>query len=136
MRTRTWPRLLVGTTCLAALGVACSSGSSPTGPQQPSCAGVVEPNTCPSPSPSWKSDVEPLIEKYCWQCHANGGIDQPMVDLSTYAGAKQNAVRILQQVHDCLMPNFGATPPPKAYPTADERNTIIAWAGVCMAPDN
>ncbi len=102
----------------------------------PSCAGVVEPSSCPSPPPSWKNDVQPLIQKYCWQCHANNGIDQRMVDLSTYTGAKQNAVRILQQVHDCLMPNFGATPPPMAYPTVDERNTIIAWAGVCMAPDN
>ncbi len=129
------PGLLAGCSCLlVGLVAACSSGSSPA--QQPSCAGVVVPSACPSPPPSWKNDVEPLVEKYCWQCHANGGIDQQMVDLSTYAGVKQNAVRILQQVHDCLMPNFGATPPPMAYPTIEERNTIIAWAGVCMAPNN
>jgi hypothetical protein len=121
--------------CLGMVFVACSSGSS-SGPQPPSCAGVTAPSTCPSPPPSWQNDVEPLVEKYCWQCHANDGIDQAQIDLSTYAGVKKNAVTILQQVDQCLMPNFGATPPPKAYPTADERNTIIAWAGVCMAPDN
>jgi hypothetical protein len=128
--------LVVAGACLFATVLACSSGSSPSGPPPPSCAGVVAPAACPSPPPSWASEVQPLIEKYCWQCHANGGIDQQMIDLSTYAGAKQNAVRILQQVYGCLMPNFGATPPPKVYPTVDERNTIVAWAGVCMAPDN
>jgi hypothetical protein len=117
------------------LAAACSSGSS-SGPQAPSCAGVVVPDACPSPAPSWKNEVEPLIERYCWQCHANGGIDQAQIDLSTYAGAKKYAVTMLQQVDQCLMPNFGATPPPMAYPTVEERNTIIAWAGVCMAPDN
>lgn len=126
--------LFVPVSLVLALVVAC--GSSSSSPQQPSCAGVVAPNACPMPTPSWQNDVEPLIEKYCWQCHANGGIDQAQIDLSTYAGVKKNAVTILQQVDQCLMPNFGATPPPKAYPTADERNTIIAWAGVCMAPDN
>ncbi len=119
---------------LTTLAAACSSSTA--GPQAPSCAGVTAPDTCPSPTPSWKNEVEPLIEKYCWQCHANGGIDQAMVDLSTYTGVKKNAVRVLQQVHDCLMPNFGATPPPMVYPTVEERNTIIAWAGVCMAPNN
>jgi hypothetical protein len=94
------------------------------------------PSTCPSPQPSWQNDVEPLIEKYCWQCHGNGGIDQQQIDLSTYAGVKTHAVTILQQVNACLMPNYGATPPPKAYPTVEERNTILAWAGVCGAPDN
>ena len=74
--------------------------------------------------------------KYCWQCHGTGGSAVSTADLSTYGGVKQQAVRILQQVHDCLMPNFGATPPPMAYPTVDERNTIIAWAGACTAPDN
>jgi hypothetical protein len=97
---------------------------------------VTAPNTCPSPPPSWKNDVEPLIQQYCWQCHDTGGSAVNTADLSTYAGVKKNDVRILQQVHDCLMPNFGATPPPMAYPTVEERNTIIAWAGVCMAPNN
>ena len=118
------------------LAVACSSGSSSSGPQPPSCAGVVAPDTCPSPPPSWKNEVQPLIVKYCWQCHANGGIDQAMIDLSTYSSTKRFAVAVLQQVDSCLMPNFGATPPPMAYPTVEERNTIIAWAGACMAPDN
>ena len=127
--------LVASLTLLVALVAACSSSSS-SGPQAPSCAGVTAPDTCPSPTPSWKNEVEPLIVKYCWQCHANGGIDQQMVDLSTYGGVKLQAVRVLQQVHDCLMPNFGATPPPMTYPTIDERNTIIAWAGVCMAPNN
>jgi hypothetical protein len=94
------------------------------------------PSACPSPPPSWQNDVEPLIVKYCWQCHANGGIDQQQIDLSTYTGVKTHAVIILQQVSACLMPNYGATPPPKAYPTAEERNTILAWAGACMAPNN
>lgn len=126
--------LLAVGSCLVALVAACSSGSS--SPQAPSCAGVVAPDACPMPVPSWKNQVEPLIEKYCWQCHGNGGTAQGSADLSTYAGVKKNAVSILQQVDQCLMPNFGATPPPMAYPTIAERNTIIAWAGACMAPDN
>lgn len=129
------PVLILG--CIAVIAVvgACSSSSTST-LQPPSCQGVAAPDTCPMPAPSWKNQVEPLIEKYCWQCHADGGIDYPAIDLSSYVEVKKLAVTVLQQVDQCLMPNFGATPPPKAYPTVEERNTILAWAGVCMAPNN
>lgn len=120
---------------LTALALACS-GPSASNPSCPTCSGIVTPTTCPTPTPSWKNDVEPLIVKYCWQCHGSGGMAQGNADLSSYSGVKTKAVTVLQQVSSCLMPNCGATPPPMAYPTAEERNTIIAWAGACGAPNN
>jgi hypothetical protein len=76
------------------------------------------------------------VQKYCWQCHANGGIAQGVVDLSTYTTVKQNSLRMWQAVYNCWMPNVDASPPPRAYPTEQERETIITWADACMAPDN
>jgi hypothetical protein len=120
---------------LTVLVIACSS-SSTSNPNCPTCSGIVNPSTCPTPTPSWTNDVEPLVVKYCWQCHGTGGSAQGNADLSSYAGVKKKAPTVLQQVSSCLMPNCGASPPPMAYPTIAERNTIIAWAGVCGAPDN
>jgi hypothetical protein len=120
---------------LTALAIGCSSSSTST-PSCPTCSGIVTPSTCPAPTPSWKNDVEPLVQKYCWQCHGTGGMAQGNADLSSYATVKPRAGAVLQAVATCLMPNCGATPPPMAYPTTQERNTIIAWAGACGAPNN
>jgi hypothetical protein len=34
------------------------------------------------------------------------------------------------------MPNADGSPAPMAYPTAEERQTMITWMDVCNAPDN
>ena len=45
--------------------------------------------TCPNPATTW-AEVEPVIIKYCFQCHGEGGIEESMFDYTTYAGEYKN----------------------------------------------
>ncbi len=125
---------LAGVTLLASVagGAGCSSAA---GGASGGCTSVSPPGACPASPPSFGQDVEPLIATYCLQCHGPSGLAGRW-DLSSYAGVKQNAVAVVQQVASCLMPNPNASPPPRAFPTEAERLTIATWAGVCGAPDN
>jgi hypothetical protein len=132
-------------TCVLALvlpvvALACSGGAGAEPDATPTCPSLVIPDTCPTgaadadaPSaPSWKKDVEPLIEKYCISCHSPGGIGESTEDYSTYEGVKKAGTIIGQQVNSCAMPLADAG----AQPTPAERVTLITWALVCRAPNN
>jgi hypothetical protein len=90
---------------------------------------------CPSPPPSWTTDVQPLVEKYCVTCHEPGGVGISSANLTTYADVFKNRTEMLTQVYQCLMPNVDASVPPPALPTAAERQTLVQWV-VCGAPQN
>ena len=135
----------LATSTVLALVVACSSGKSgasgdaeggsdDAGPGP--CPQLDFPSTCPTPPPSWKNEVEPLIGGYCWQCHGPGGQAQNQVDLSTYALVAANRTRCWQQIETCLMPNVDGSPPPLHYPTPAQRQTMVTWLDICNAPDN
>jgi hypothetical protein len=113
---------LVGTT-------ACSTGSAPIGVDAGVCEAVA--TDCPATPPSWSNDVEPLITRYCWQCHGDGGIEQSSRDFSTYQGVYANRVAIQTQVLSCAMPE----PDAGAQPTSAERQTIVEWVA-CGGPKN
>ena len=134
MLSRTLRFALLGLAALAPaalLALACSGGSS--GDAGASCPNIV--TTCPSTTPSWKTDVQPLIATYCFQCHGDGGIEQAKLDYTTYAGVFMNRAEIITQVYECMMPPSDASPPPMAYPNADQRETIVSWVA-CGAPNN
>jgi hypothetical protein len=114
---------------LSSLATGCSPGAA--GGDQ-SCPLVA--SDCPATPPSWKADVAPLIAQYCWMCHGDGGVEQPSVDLSNYAGVYKNRFEVLSQVYHCQMPNADASPPPPQLSSA-QRETIVAWAA-CNAPNN
>jgi hypothetical protein len=100
------------------------------------CPQLDFPTTCPDPAPSWKGEVKGLVVEYCDQCHGPGGQAQAQVDLSTYASVAANRTRCWQQIETCLMPNPDGSPPPFAYPTPAQRQTMVTWMDVCNAPDN
>jgi hypothetical protein len=116
---------------------ACSSGSSSGG-----AAGAVDcptldfPTTCPTPPPSWKTDVQPLFQSYCEECHGNGGQAALQVPLATYQDVVNNRTRCWEQIYTCSMPNTDASPPATAFPTAEQRQMMVTWLDVCNAPDN
>lgn len=123
--------------------LACSGGGGGAEPDAaPTCPNLVIPDTCPTGAadaggdalapPSWKKDVEPLIERYCISCHSPGGAGDSTEDYTTYAGVKKAGTAIGGQVYKCLMPLAGAG----AQPTPVERLTLITWALVCRAPNN
>jgi len=112
---------------LASLAQACGGGSS--GDQAQPCPNLGD-LTCPSPPPSYKTDVEPIIARRCFPCHAPGGVEVSAFDLSTYAGVQRHQSPVLSAIHLCLMPKAGAPPL-----TVDELTTFIEWLE-CSAPNN
>ena len=114
----------------AALGVvlaACSGGSSGTSPGGFSCPNVSD-LTCPSPPPSFKTDVQPIIETRCYPCHGPGGIEVGTINLTSYHGVVSNDV--VGIVGQCMMP-----PPDAGQLTMAERDTLFEWIA-CSEPNN
>jgi hypothetical protein len=93
-------------------------------------------DTCPTPPPSWKTDVQPLFEAYCLQCHGTGQMAFAQVPLETYQDVFDNRTRSWQQIYQCLMPNLDASLPATNFPTADQRQTMVTWLDPCNAPNN
>jgi hypothetical protein len=91
---------------------------------------------CPdaSPQPSFKSDVRPLITKYCLACHGEGGVEVAMFNYTTYQGITLHVAQMVTQVYQCAMPPLDASPIPP-MPTVAERETLLEWIA-CGAPNN
>ena len=125
-----------GLTALAAALLACGAPSSSGGPETgyASCPDVT-PATCPTPPPSWATDVQPIIERRCalgGQCHGAGGAEQSQFDYTTYAGVEKNHGRHWR-ASTGVLPH--APLQRHLAPTDAERTTLLTWF-VCGAPDN
>jgi hypothetical protein len=89
------------------------------------------PTSCPSPPPSWKNEVAPLIEKYCFGCHGPAGVETPKENFTTYEGVAMRHPDVAFVLGDCLMPLADA-----GQPTDSERATMFVWASLCRYPNN
>jgi hypothetical protein len=97
-------------------------------------AGVLDcpndlPQACPTPAPSYVSEVQPLIANRCVPCHSPGGLasDRPLDD---YTNVYKRRGTVLNEVYTCLMP------PADAGQLSDaERKQLLSWL-VCDAPNN
>jgi hypothetical protein len=86
---------------------------------------------CPSTPPSWKTQVQPLVDTACSPCHFNGGSGTGNgFDYSTSEGLRHGLTTALTDVHACVMPPSGAAPLSMA-----DWETLLEWLG-CGAPDN
>jgi hypothetical protein len=120
---------------LALVAFACtsSSSSSPTDAGADTAPAVCPndlPDNCPTPTPSYATDVKGIIDDKCNGCHANGGVGQSTEDFSTYDRIHSRRGPMLNQVYGCKMP-----PPDAGQLTADERAKLLGWL-VCDAPNN
>jgi hypothetical protein len=117
---------------LVALALGCGPADSvPPSDDGGSCA-TTPPKGCPTPEPSWKNDVQPIIVKYCNSaCHGDGGVAQRGNDFTTYAGVYGRRTTIYTDVFNCKMP-------PAAYPQPSlaQREALLAWTLPCGAPQN
>ena len=121
----------VGSAALGMLAVACSGGGSGANdPAQASCPNTGD-LTCPSPPPSYKADIQPIIEKHCYGCHGPGGVEVSSINLTTYAEVARRRSDIGFQITHCRMPQPDAGPL-----TLDEMKTFAEWLGPCSAPNN
>jgi hypothetical protein len=108
---------------LAPLGVSC--GGTPA----TSCPAV--PSSCPSPVPSYATDVAPIIQQLCVPCHAPMGLE-PKQQYETYAEVKSFEMDILFKLRGCTDP----MPPVGSPPLSDaQRATLVGWL-YCDAPNN
>ena len=86
---------------------------------------------CPSPAPSYETDVGPLVMRYCARCHNPAGSD-PRLLLQSYADVTDPGQRghVITRISLCIMPPVG-----EPQPTADERNLILSWFACCAPSD-
>jgi hypothetical protein len=121
-----------------ALPAACSSGSAEkrTDARQvtsdagvvPACGSDVTP-TCPSPKPSYKSDVVPILNADCNTCHV-GGPSKPW-PLTDYQSLLDWRKEVLGDMLQCTMP-----PEDAGHAISDaDRGVLIGWLA-CGAPNN
>jgi hypothetical protein len=64
------------------------------------------PDAAPVEKTTWYQDVAPIVSEHCMSCHQDGGI-APFA-LTDYAGAHDNASRMLTQIDKGAMPPFDA----------------------------
>ena len=114
---------------VALLAIEACSGGAPASAGCPANAGA----TCPSSPPSWKADVQPIVESRCGPCHLAGGVETKVphpLDYSTYDGVHANYSTMDLVVSNCLMP-----PGDAGALTAEQSQTLLEWFA-CGAPDN
>ena len=80
-----------------------------------------------APLPAFVKDVQPLLTKYCFECHrgekAKGGLAfDTFRDERTAIGRPQAWEQVLDNLESGLMPPEG-----KPQPTNDERALVIRW---------
>ena len=87
--------------------------------------------TCPSPPPSWQTQVRPIVDVWCAPCHFNGGSGTGKgFDFSTLEGFRHGLDIELTDLQGCTMPPADAA----ALSLAD-REMLLEWL-VCSGPDN
>lgn len=79
--------------------------------------------------PSWASDIQPVVQSVCDDCHRTGGMaaDKPF---ASYGDVYTRRSAILNQIYSCYMP-----PPNSVALTPSQRQALLAWL-VCGAPNN
>jgi hypothetical protein len=113
---------------LAAGATACSSSHSATASDSVCVPPTAE--ACPSAVPSFKTEILPLLEQRCNNCHSPT-IDGGPWPLDTQENVKDWATLLVRDLKECTMPPAdGGTDFP-----APERDKLWAWL-ICGAPDN
>jgi hypothetical protein len=127
--------LACAATALAWSAFGCSGSSASAGDAAPACTPVTPPTTCPSPPPSYASEISFIVASDCAACHAPGGVDAKH-DFTTYEGIVGDRLTFAQQVSLCPTSSSGMPPLGYPQPTTEQRTDLIAWATVCGAPNN
>jgi uncharacterized membrane protein len=111
----------------AAAVIACSS--SPNDPADAGGSTCVSAPACPAGgAPSYKTEIQPILQAACIPCHSPGGTAG--YDESSYSDVYNQFGAILSQVAICVMPPVNG---PQL--TDAQRVALTAWLK-CGAPDN
>jgi uncharacterized membrane protein len=85
---------------------------------------------CPSPPPSYRADVVPVLRERCFACHAGNGEEVDDHDFSTFEKVHAQRGDIEGKVRARAMPPAG-----RQQLTEPERRTLLSWLD-CRAPEN
>jgi hypothetical protein len=113
--------------------VACAHQPSPA----PSAASVAAAHpvcqravaACTGAPPTYANDVRPILEKRCFQCHANGGVAADEHDFSRLETLRAQKVALAGEIGACAMP-----PSPEPTLPETEALTLLNWVA-CGARD-
>jgi hypothetical protein len=130
MRARTLTVLAAAVPIALTALLACSSEPPPANADGGASCPNDLPATCPTPPPSFATEVEPIFSQLCWGCHADGGVAVGIRDLSTYDGIASHQTTVLSKFYGCSMP-----PSDAGQPSPAQRAKMLAWL-VCKAPNN
>ena len=124
------PLLAVGVAVLAIALLARqpdASGATPAAPAQAIKANAKRDPLAAKLEQRLANDVQPLIQKYCYECHGNGkkkggvALDKPG-DIKSIMNSADDWLTVVEVLNLNLMP-----PEDKPQPTAHERLTIEQW---------
>jgi hypothetical protein len=123
-----WPRAHAVTLAFT-LTIACTPAVK-RGDAAVECpSGLPSDGACPDSAPSYKDEIQPLLDAYCTGCHFAGNRDSSQV-LETYDELQRSVSVIEKQIYHCEMPPSGEPQLP-----ARERTALLQWL-VCGAPNN
>lgn len=86
------------------------------------------------PQMSFASDIQPLLQKYCWDCHGDGE-EEGGLNLDAYQteadllNARKKWESVIFNIDNWLMP-----PVKKKQPTAEERALLVRWIDDTVFP--
>jgi hypothetical protein len=124
-----WPKAHAVTLALSVL-TACSPAANGGGDDAFVCpSGLPSDSACPDSAPSYKDEIQPLVDSYCAGCHYTGNHNSSQV-LETYDDLHKSVSLVEKQIYQCEMPPSGEP----QLPTR-ERTALLQWL-VCGAPDN
>jgi hypothetical protein len=119
--------------CLLVLGIASCGGGSQPDPPDTSNGGcpsdLPSRDACGPDIPSYRLEVEPIVEQRCGGCHFPGNTQSGNV-LTNHADVFRQRQTVLSRIYSCVMP-----PDEAPALTSSERQALLAWF-VCGAPDN
>lgn len=138
MIARVLRTILVPAMAIAAAVAGCSGGSaSAVDDAGTACTPVTPPATCPSPPPSYSSQISFIVADFCSepQCHgSSAGVS--VHDFTTYNGIFADRLTFAREAALCPSSSMGMPPTGYPQPTEAQRMALVAWAGICKAPNN
>ena len=112
------------------LGVLAACSPEPLPPPAESCSATLpDDGDCSTAAPSYATDVVPLVQAHCLDCHFSGNRYSKVV-LETQAQIQSNSRTAETALYRCDMPPADGTPLGN-----DDREVLLKWL-VCGAPNN
>ncbi len=134
----TWRLLVTAAVTALASAAGCSGDSAALSEDAGgACMPVEPPASCPVPPPSYKDEIAFVVASNCagQKCHSPGGAASAQ-DFTTYDGLRKDRLTVAQQVALCPTSSSGMPPLGYPQPMQQQRLDLVAWAGICQAPNN